>query len=495
VVRYTEKAMTTAKIGAILSEQGVLTEDQISVINSNKTDALFGQKAVDLGFISEDVLLSALSQIYQIEVVNLEFLYIQKEVLNLLPTTIAVSCQAISFFATPFLVKVAVTDPGDIISIDKIREALPNRKVLFYLAKKSEILHFLESMKNFSLEYENDPLLFLNKIIFEAVEQKSSDIHFETQEKYIRIRFRIDGVLSTKYQLECKLWEKIRTRLKLISSLDITENRRPQSGHTRIYVGGKTVDLRISTHLGIFGENMVLRIFDLSFGIKSLSELNFSYDDFCWLKNIVSAPHGIFLIVGPTGAGKTTTLYALLKEMDSSNLNIMTLEDPVEYQIEGIRQLDLQDEGILSFADGIKSILRQDPDVILIGEIRDESTAAMAIRASLTGRLVIATLHSASPYEALKRLQDLNLRLSDFLPSLLGCFSQRLVRYKNGNNYQGRFPITEYIAFTDSIKKSLLQDPEYFVLNRSFKESATIAIHEQLTDIDEIKRVLGNEHF
>ena len=485
--------MLTCKIGAMLSEQGLLTSDQISIINARKTNELFGQKAVEMGFISEDHLLPILSQIYQTEIINLEFLYIEKDILNLLPFNLAMSCNAIAFFATPFLVKIAISDPGDIPSIDKIRAALPNKKIVFYLARKSEILHFLESMKNSSQDCDGDPILFLNKIIFEAVEQKSSDVHFETQENYIRVRFRIDGILSTKYRLEHKSWEKIKARLKLISKLDITENRRPQSGHSRIHVGGKIIDLRISTHPGIFGENSVLRIFDLSSGVKSLSELNFNYDDFCWLKKIISSPHGIFLIIGPTGAGKTTTLYALLKEMNSSNLNIMTLEDPVEYQIEGIRQLDLQDEGILSFSDGIKSILRQDPDVILIGEIRDESTATMAIRASLTGRLVIATLHASSPIEALRRLQNLGLKLSDFLPSLLGCFSQRLVRYKRGSNYKGRFPITEYVDFSAEIKQSLLNGSESFKLNRSFNQSASQAIEKHLTDIAEIRRVLGNE--
>lgn len=482
-------------IGEIFLERGLVSQEQISAITNKKSNRLFGQRAVESGLISEEDLIDILSEIYRIEIISLEFLYIKEETLKLLKTETAVECCAIAFFEDQHTVKIAISDPGNIIAIDKIRSQIKDRYVKFFIAKESEILRFLEIMKSDNELIESNPMILLNKILFKASEQKASDIHFEPMENIVRVRFRIDGILKSFQIIEKEAWTRIQSRLKLIANLDITENRRPQSGHTRIHLAGKTIDLRISTHPGIFGENFVIRIFDLSSGIKSLAELNFDYDDFCWLKKAISYPNGILLIIGPTGAGKTTTLYSLLQSLNSSNLNIMTLEDPVEYQIEGIRQLDIQEEGIVTFADGIKSILRQDPDIILIGEIRDEATAAMAIRASLTGRLVIATLHAATPLEGIRRLQDFRLNLSDFIPSLIGIFSQRLIRYKKGNGYKGRYPISEYVFFSEQLKNKILAGDFRFELDKTFKTSAQNAIDKNLTDIQEIKRVLGHENF
>ena len=482
-------------IGEIFLERNLVSPAQISTIANAKSNRLFGEKAVDLSFISEENLVDILSEIYHIEIINLEFLYIKREILNLLKPQTSIDCRAIAFSKDENIIKVAIADPGNIILIDKIRSEIRDREVKFFVAKESEISKFIEMIKSDNDLIESNPLMLLNKIIFRAIEQKASDIHFEPMENLVKVRFRIDGILKHFQIIENEAWIRIKSKLKISAKLNITENRRPQSGHTRIHIAGKIIDLRISTHPGIYGENFVIRIFDLSDGVKSLAELNFEYDDFCWLKQSISHPNGLFLIIGPTGAGKTTTLYSLLQSLNSSDLNIMTLEDPVEYQIEGIRQLDIQEEGIVSFADGIKSILRQDPDIILIGEIRDESTAAMAIRASLTGRLVIATLHAATPIEAIRRLQDFKLKLSDFIPSLIGIFSQRLVRYKKGNGYEGRFPISEYVLFSEELKNKILEGDLNFDLDKTFKNSAQHAVENQLTDIQEIRRVMGHENF
>lgn len=486
---------TNKMIGEILLERELVSPTQISSIANTKSNRLFGEKAVDLGFISEENLIDILSEIYRVEIINLEFLYIKKETLNILKIQTVINYHAITFYEDEKLVKVAISDPGNIIAIDKIRSEIKNREVKFFIAKESEILRFTEMMKSDSDHIEANPLMLLNKIIFKALEQKASDIHFEPMKNLVRVRFRIDGILKSFQIIENEAWIRIKSRLKISANLDITENRRPQSGHTRIYLAGKVIDLRISTHPGIHGENFVIRIFDLSNGVKSLAELNFDYDDFCWLRQAVSHPNGLFLIIGPTGAGKTTTLYSLLQDLNASNLNIMTLEDPVEYQLEGIRQLDIQEEGIVSFADGIKSILRQDPDIILIGEIRDEATAAMAVRASLTGRLVIATLHAATPIDGIRRLQDFKLKLSDFIPSLIGIFSQRLIRYKKENQYEGRFPVCEYVSFSEKLKSKILKEDYNFDLDKTFQISAQKAVENQLTDIQELRRVLGHENF
>ncbi|MDR1982584.1 MAG: Flp pilus assembly complex ATPase component TadA [Holosporaceae bacterium] len=489
---------TLKNIGELLLNRGLLTKEQISIVakTQRKSDLLFGQIALDLGFLNEKDLIKILSELYSIEIVSLEFLYIDKQTLMSIEYEVAELYLAIPFFVDNRCVKIAIADPGNLRAIDAINTCFKNQKVEFFIAPKAEILKFLEIMKCNAENIEKDPLLLLNKIIFDAVESKASDIHFEPSENFVRIRIRVDGVLHILKTIDFDSWMRMKSKLKLISNLNITENRRPQSGHTRIYLAGKTIDLRISTHPGILGENFVVRIFDLSKGISSLSELGFSEDDFLWLKKIVSFPSGIFLIVGPTGSGKTTTLYSLLKEINSSSVNIMTLEDPVEYQISGIKQLDLREEGILSFADGVRSILRQDPDVMLVGEIRDEATAATAVRASLTGRLVLATLHAANPIEGIRRLMDLGLKLSDFIPSLVGIFSQRLVRYLVDGQYKGRFPVTEYIYFSEELKKNLSEHEDITIcrVDKAFQDSCGEALDNHLTDSSEIIRVFGNAY-
>ncbi|MDR2158055.1 MAG: Flp pilus assembly complex ATPase component TadA [Holosporaceae bacterium] len=485
-------------IGETLFNRGLLTKEQIPIVvkSQKKSNLLFGQAAVGLGFLKEEDLLKILSELYSIEIVSLEFLYINKETLTSIDYEAAASCFAVPFFRDDKIVKVAVADPGNLRAIDAVNTYFPNQKVKFFIAKETEILRFLEAIKCDAENIEKDPLLLLNKIIFDAVELKASDIHFEPSENLVRVRLRVDGVLRILKTIDFDSWMRIKSRLKLIANLNITENRRPQSGHTRIYLAGKSIDLRISTHPGILGENFVVRIFDLSNGIAPLLELGFSEDDFLWLRRVISFPSGIFLIVGPTGSGKTTTLYSLLKEINSLSVNIMTLEDPVEYQIDGVRQLDLREEGILSFADGVRSILRQDPDVMLVGEIRDEATAATAVRASLTGRLVLATLHAATPLEGIRRLLDLGLKLSDFIPSLIGIFSQRLVRYLVDGEYRGRFPLTEYIYFSEELKKHMSETEDITLckVDKSFQDSSREALDKCLTDLREIERVLGNVH-
>lgn len=480
-------------IGEYLKLKGLLSHEHIDIIckKQKHTNKLFGEMAVEMKLINENDLLDAISKIYNIESINLDFIYIRKEILQSIDIATAEACLSIVFFVDDLCVKVAVADPGNLNALDEIRILFPSKKVEFYAAKKSEIIRLLEIIKYNLDSVKQDPLLLLNKIIFDAVEMQSSDLHFEPLENLVRIRVRIHGILQILCEIDLESWQRIQSKLKLIANLNITENRRPQSGHARVYLGGKIVDLRISTHPGIFGENFVIRIFDLVNGVKSLEELNFINEDFEWLKKIISFPSGIVLVTGPTGSGKTTTLYALLKEINSFEINIMTLEDPVEYHIHGIRQLDLREEGILSFADGIRSILRQDPDVLLIGEIRDEATAAAAVRASLTGRLVLATLHASTPTECLRRLIDLGLKTSDFVPSLVGIFSQRLIRK---TDKKGRFPLVEYIYFSEEKKQQFLAlgDANKIEIDKTFKKSIKEAIAKKLTNENEIMRVFGN---
>ena len=488
------------RIGEIFLKKRIITENQLATIlkTQERDNKQFGEIAVSLGFIDEEILLKELSEIFLIKIVDLEFLYIAPEILKTLDFETANFCKAIPFFMNDSVVKIAIRDPGEIKFTDKIRYHYKNKNVQFFIAKSSEILRFLEIMKSDSETIQKDPLLLLNKIIFDAIESKASDIHFEPQENVVRLRFRIDGVLEIMGDIDLEFWPRISSKLKIMANLNIVESRKPQSGHTRINLIGRNIDLRISTHPGVYGENFVIRVLDLSAGICSLQELGFFKNDYLWLKKICTSPNGLFLIVGPTGAGKTTTLYSILNEINSSTINIMTLEDPIEHQIDGIKQMELHEEGILSFSDGVKSILRQDPDVLLIGEIRDEVTAASAVRAALTGRLVLATLHAATPLEGLRRLMDFGLKFQDLIPILLGVFSQRLVRYlEQGSTkkYSGRFPVTEYIYFSSELKEELLKTKNLSICKseKTFKQSSEEAIEKNLTDLDEIRRVLGDD--
>lgn len=399
-------------------------------------------------------------------------------------------------------IKIAIANPFNVKTLDNIKKIYNFCDIEFFLTTKSNILDIIELFEHEQQLEKNflppqDPIIFFRNLIFDAIEKDVSDIHIEPEESLTRIRIRIDGVLQIYSMIANDFNIRLQNRLKLISDLSLTEKRRPQSGSTRINVNDKLIDLRISTHPDICGENFVIRILNHSNGIKNIDTLGFKVKDVAWLKQKIKMPHGIFLIVGPTGVGKTTTLYSLLQTINNETINIMTLEDPVECRISGIKQLDLKEEGMLSFSDGIKSILRQDPDVLLIGEIRDEKTAASALRASLTGRLVLSTLHSPTPISALQRIKDLNIDVYEFLPQIVGIFSQRLVRMKKKNekNYEGRFPIVEYLEINERIKKRFIENifPAKEDLMESFVNCAKNALEDGTTDADEIERILGEK--
>ena len=268
----------------------------------------------------------------------------------------------------------------------------------------------------------------METILTQAVKAGASDIHFQPEDQFIRLRYRIDGLLQTEQTFHKQDWSGIAVRLKIMAGLDIAESRRPQSGRFDLRLAGHQVDFRLSTHPTLFGENIVVRLLDKDKSLLRLSELGFSQTHIDYLKKVSSLPQGMIIVSGPTGSGKTTSLYALFAEMDSRNRNIMTLEEPVEYHLPGIRQTEIKEGGIISFADGVRSILRQDPDVIFIGEIRDEATAKMALRSAMTGHLVIATVHSYDCYGVPARLVDLGLQPSLLAGHILCAVSQRLVR-------------------------------------------------------------------
>jgi general secretion pathway protein E len=278
-------------------------------------------------------------------------------------------------------------------------------------------------------QVDDAPIIrLINAILTEAVREEASDIHIETFEKRLSIRFRVDGVLREVVQPKRALAPLLVSRIKVMARLDIAEKRLPQDGRISLKVAGREVDLRVSTIPANHGERVVLRLLDKKAGRLDLGQLGLSDADLSKFEDLISRPHGIILVTGPTGSGKTTSLYAALQSLNSQVRNIMTVEDPIEYGLQGIGQTQVNSKVDMTFARGLRAILRQDPDVVMIGEIRDLETAEIAVQASLTGHLVLSTLHTNSAVGAVTRLQDMGIEPFLLASSLIGLVSQRLVR-------------------------------------------------------------------
>lgn len=271
-------------------------------------------------------------------------------------------------------------------------------------------------------------VLLVNNILLDAIEARASDIHLEPDLDHLRVRYRIDGHMIEKIRLPIGIWSSMGVRLKVLSNIPIGDSLKPQTGRFSLFIEDQAIDFRVSLHPIWQGENMVIRILDRAQGLVSLEQLGFPAPILQHLLKLIQKPEGLFIMTGPTGAGKTTTLYALLQYLNTSSVNIMTLEQPMEYQLPSIRQTEIREEEGMTFVEGVRSILRQDPDIILIGEIRDPETAAMALRAVMTGHRVFTTLHTNDAYGAIRRLEDLGLPSAHILEHLVAIMAQRLVR-------------------------------------------------------------------
>lgn len=279
------------------------------------------------------------------------------------------------------------------------------------------------------IENEDSPIVRLvNQIIANGVAQRASDIHFDPQETELRVRYRVDGVLRTERSLPKHMQNVVLARIKIMGNLNITENRIPQDGRIKTNVNFRPVDIRLATLPTVYGEKVVMRILDLTNSANDIDKLGFSASNEALFRKMIAHPNGMMLITGPTGSGKSSTLYAALSHLNEEGVNIITVEDPVEYQLDGINQIQVKEEVGLTFAVGLRSILRQDPDIVMVGEIRDLETAQIAIRASLTGHLVLSTLHTNSAIESISRLHDMGIEPFLLSSSLVGIMAQRLVR-------------------------------------------------------------------
>lgn len=421
------------KIGDWLVSNSWITPDQLMVAlkEQKRSSKRLGELMVDLGFISERQLLEVLSILSGLPFVCLAHQILDISLVHQLSREMATRHQLILFQQDEDGNHLAMADPEDLLALDKVRLILgPQTPVIPYHATLNDIAHAFEIYypQGTIDAHEGEVVRLINDIILEAVRLKASDIHLSPTAQRIDIYYRQDGLLRLAHTLHKERWSALSVRLKIMGSLDIAESRRPQNGRFSLTFGGREIDFRLSCHPTIHGENFVLRILDKTQLLRPLDELGFGDEDIETLKRLVQLPQGMILLSGPTGAGKTTTLYALLSHMDASTRNIMTLEEPVEYYIPNIHQTEIREGGPFRFGEGVRSLLRQDPDVIFISEIRDAETAQMALRAAMTGHLVLGTIHARDSFTIPQRLQDLGISLAFLSGNLRAGLAQRLVR-------------------------------------------------------------------
>jgi type II secretory ATPase GspE/PulE/Tfp pilus assembly ATPase PilB-like protein len=476
------------RLGDQLVEKGLITPDQviIAMTEQKRTGKQLGQALVDLGFITEGIMRDMLGEALGRESVNLTQALPELEALKLIPKQFAARYNVlpITYDANTKILQLAMADIYDIMVLDRVRTTIPSDvDVKPVLAAESEIRNAIDKFYGYELsvdgilreietgevdyqsldaageEYSQPLVRLVNAILADAVKREASDIHFEPEMGFLRLRYRIDGILQQIRSLHKNYWSAIVVRLKVMAGLNIAETRSPQDGRISIKVGGRQIDFRVSAQPTTHGENIVLRVLDRAKGIVPLEKLNLHADTFDLLKLLMGRPEGIILVTGPTGSGKTTTLYSMLNYRKSIEVNIMTLEDPVEYPMDLIVQTSINEVAKMDFASGIRSLMRQDPDIILVGEVRDEATAEMAFRAAMTGHQVFTTLHTNSALGAIPRLTDIGVKPDIMAGNIIGIIGQRLLRTLCKNCKKPR-PSEEYEQIILGLDHSVtLYDP------------------------------------
>jgi type II secretory ATPase GspE/PulE/Tfp pilus assembly ATPase PilB-like protein len=455
----TPPATTQAKrhIGQILISQGILTEDQlrIALLEQLKSNQPVGRLLVQLGFVSEATLRDALSEKLGLQPVDLSQIVVDAGALKLIPREFAKRHRIfpVALDRENHRLIVAIADINNVVALDQVRAQLRGELELeTRLSGETEIaravdqyyglelsidgiLHEIEtgevdyqSLQASGDEYSQPVVRLISSLLADGVEKGASDVHFEPEQNFLRIRYRIDGVLRQIRSLHKTYWPAMAVRIKVLAKMNIAETRAPQDGRISLTLTGRPVDFRVSSQVTTHGENIVLRILDRQKGIVPLDGLGLEAGQLALLKKMIARPEGIILLTGPTGSGKTTTLYSILNHINHDGINIMTLEDPVEYPMTLIRQTSVSEAAKMDFANGIRSLMRQDPDVILVGEIRDEDTAQMALRAAMTGHQVYSTLHTNSALGAIPRLADIGIVPDILAGNIIGVIAQRLVR-------------------------------------------------------------------
>lgn len=559
------------QLGNALITDGIITEEQLKIAleEQKKSGETLLEILKKLKFINEETYAMLLARQWGFPYIDLSTVEIDKDIVHIISEEVARRYQAIPFGKTrDDKIMVAIADPTDIIAIDYLRNLIPNSKIYVssseaifrniekYYSMESTVKEAVKEMTGVtSIEVEKEetkdielsideakslaetaPIIrLMNQIITEAITSNASDIHLEPQKRYLRVRYRIDGVLRDAMNLPKNIQPGIISRAKIMANLDIAERRRPQDGRINLKFRGREVDLRVSVLPGIFGEKVVLRILDKEKSLIPLEQLGFSEESLNIFKTLIKQPYGMILITGPTGSGKSTTLYAILRILNSPEVNILTVEDPVEYQLDGITQVQVNPKINLTFANALRSFLRQDPDIILVGEIRDRETAQIAMEAALTGHLVFSTLHTNDSFSAPTRLIDMGIEPYLIASSLIGVTAQRLVRkicneckeeYKpskfllkqvgiedydgvfyrgkgciacNNSGYKGRIAIQEVLKIDDTIREMILnRRPSTEIKEYAIKNGTISLLHDAIdkakkgiTTIEEVIRVIS----
>ena len=558
-------------LGESLVEEGILTPEQLA--KAQEEERRTGQRLrkiiVKLGLIEEDDLVALMSSKSGIPRIELANYLIAPQIIELVPETLARKYELIPVLKIGNRLTCAMVDPWNIFALDEVRmktgltvepavstEAEIKRALEEHYGAKGSLQEVIQQIDKEKLGLKEgkevdlkklegivkEPIVIklVNLTILQAIREGASDIHVEPEEETLKTRFRVDGILQEVPSPPKHLQSAIASRIKILAGLDIAERRIPQDGRFNLKIEGKEIDVRVSCFPTIYGENVVLRLLDVSSALLTLPQLGFSKEILGKYEKLISRPHGILLVTGPTGSGKTTTLYASLDKINTADKNIITIEDPVEYRLPGIRQTQVNSKVKLTFANGLRSILRQDPDIIMVGEIRDLETAEIAIQAALTGHFVLSTLHTNDAPGAMTRLIDMGVEPFLISSSVIGVLAQRLVRtlckeckeayvpsketledlglalpkepikfYREkgcpkcrNTGYKGRIGIFELMIPDEKIRKLTLTKTSLEEIRRQaqasgmtrLKDDGIRKIHEGVTTVEEVLRVTEEEN-
>lgn len=506
---------TRKRLGDLLVETGLITEEQLQTTLKEKTPGQkLGDALLQRGYITEQQLIEVLEFQLGIPHISLYRYPFDTKLFSLVSKETAKRNILIPLKRDEDKLYVAMADPMDFFAIDDLRLST-GFQIETAIATKDDILRAInkyydidegfeeligsapqqEEVQEEKIIDQDSPIVRLvNQILSNAFTLKASDIHIDPHETKVVIRYRVDGVLRVERVMPKHMQSVLTARIKIMANLDITEHRIPQDGRIKVNLDFHPIDLRVSTLPTVYGEKIVLRILDLGSSLNDISKLGFNKLNLQRFKTMIEKPTGIVLITGPTGSGKSSTLYAALNQLNGEDVNIITIEDPVEYQVEGINQIQVNPNVGMTFAAGLRSILRQDPNIIMVGEIRDKETVEIAIRASLTGHLVLSTLHTNDSISTVTRLIDMGVEPFLIASSLSGIISQRLVRRVCRDCAEEQAPSNREIEIF--AKRGMKIDK--IVRGRGCAScnmtgyKGRLAVHEVLSINDEIRRIIMN---